>query len=138
MVNKENGFITLSIAHRSPFIAQEWLNKIIFEIDNLYRVSDKESSLRTIDYINIEFQKTSYKEIQEALSRIIEQEVKKLALIESSQDYIFKVIEPGFVPEKKISPNRLLLVSIGVIFGMLGGVLVALSSAFLQNNSNKE
>ena len=137
-VNKENGFITLSIAHRSPFIAQEWLNKIIFEIDNLYRVSDKESSLRTIDYINIEIQKTSYKEIQEALSRIIEQEVKKLALIESSQDYIFKVIEPGFVPEKKISPNRLLLVSIGVIFGMLGGVLVALSSAFLQNNSNKE
>jgi hypothetical protein len=39
--DKKSGFITLSIKHQSPFVAKQWVELVVNEINSFYRQKDK-------------------------------------------------------------------------------------------------
>jgi len=118
--DKKSGFIDLSIKHQSPYIAKQWVELVVNEVNAFYRQKDKSESERAVSYLNQKISTTSLSEIKEALAQLLQEETKKLTLIEANQFYVFDYIDPPAVMEKKSEPRRS---SICILFALLGGVL---------------
>ncbi len=114
----ETGFVSISIEHFSPHIAKEWLDKIIFYIDESMRLEDKQKATRSIDFLNNRMLDTNYAEIKEALSELLQSQTQILMLTEINDDYIFKAIDSPISPEEESRPNRILIILIGAFFGL--------------------
>lgn len=118
--DKKSGFITLSIKHQSPFIAKQWVELIVNEVNSFYRQKDKIESEKAVSYLNQQVSLTSLSEIKEALAQLLQEETKKLTLIEANKYYVFDYIDPPAVMENKSEPKRALIC---ILFSLLGGML---------------
>ena len=118
--DKESGFITLSIKHKSPYLAKQWVELIVNEINNFYRQKDKLESEKAVSYLNQQFSMTGLSEIKQVLAQLLQEETKKLTLIEANQFYVFDYIDPPAVMEKKSEPKRS---TICIIISLFGGIL---------------
>lgn len=118
--NKKTGFITITIRHKSPFVAKKWAELMVNEVNSFYREKDKSEAERSVNYLNQQIAMTNFSEVKEAISNLLQEETKKLALIEAKEFYVFEYIDPPAVMEKKSEPKRSLIV---IISALLGGIL---------------
>lgn len=130
----DTGFVTISIDHQSPYIAQKWVEIIISEINSKFRHDDKLAANLSIEFLNKQIANINFSEIKESLYDLIQAEIKKLSLIESNQDYVFKILEPPIASEKKQSPARAVLVIIISFMGFMIGCASALVFHFNKRN----
>ena len=121
--NKNTGFITLSIKHQSPFIAKQWAELVVNEVNSFYRQKDKLQSEKAVSYLNHQISMTGLSEIKLVLAELLQEEIKKLALIEANQFYVFDYIDPAVVMERKSEPNRAFIC---ILIALLGGILSVL------------
>ena len=123
--DKKTGFVTLSIKHQSPFIAKQWAELVVNEVNAFYRQKDKSESEKAVSYLNQQISMTSLSEIKQVLAQLLQEETKKLTLIEANMYYVFDYIDPPAVMEKKSEPKRGLISILGFLFGgILGTILV--------------
>jgi len=120
------GFIFISVKHQSPFIAKEWVELVVGEINNYFRNKDKSEAEAAVAYLNNQIIKTNYSEVKSAMAQLLQQEVKKLTLIEANEFYILEYIDKPVVMEKISEPNRSLICIIGAILGIFFGTLIVL------------
>lgn len=118
--SKDTGYITLSIKHQSPFVAKEWTELIVDEVNNFYRQKDKLESQKAVNYLNQQISMTNLSETKQAIAKLIQEEIQKLTLIEANQAYVFDYIDPPAVMEQKSKPNRTLIC---ILFALFGGIL---------------
>ena len=118
--DKKTGFVTLSIKHQSPYVAKQWTELIVNEINKFYRQKDKLESEKVARYLNQQISITGFSEIKEVLAQLLQKETEKLTLIEANQYYVYEYIDPPAVMEKKSEPNRALICIMGAL---LGGML---------------
>lgn len=128
--SKQTGFITLSIEHQSPYIAKEWADLLINQINAFYREKDRNEALKSVDYLNSQIIKTNFSEIKQVIAALIQQKTQKLTLIESSEAYVFEYIDPPVVMERKSGPFRALICILGSIVGVILGVFIVLINHF--------
>ena len=122
--DKQSGFITLSIKHQSPFIAKQWAELVINEVNTFYRQKDKSESEKAVSYLNQQISMTSLSEIKQVLAELLQEETKKLTLIEANQYYVFDYIDPPAVMEKKSEPKRALICILGALLGGMLSILL--------------
>ena len=131
--DKKSGFITLSIKHQSPFIAKQWAELVIDEVNTFYRQKDKSESEKAVSFLNQQISTTNLSEIKEALAQLLQEETKKLTLIEANESFVFEYIDPPAVMEKKSEPRRAYICILGAILGgMLSILLVFIRHYFFQ------
>ena len=118
--DKKSGFVSLSIKHQSPFVAKQWVELIVNEVNSFYRQKDKIESEKAVIYLNQQISLTGLSEIKEVLAQLLQEETKKLTLIEANQFYVFDYIDPPAVMEKKSEPKRALIC---ILSALLGGIL---------------
>lgn len=104
--DNKTSFITLSIKHKSPYIAQTWVETIISEINKSMRDDDKNKATRSIDFLNKQISKVNYDEVKKSISSLQQDQMKSLMLIEANEDYIFSALNSAIVPELKSEPKR--------------------------------
>jgi LPS O-antigen subunit length determinant protein (WzzB/FepE family) len=63
---------------------------------------------------------TGLSEIKQVIAELLQEETKKLTLIEANQYYVFDYIDPPAVMEKKSEPKRALIC---IFSALLGGML---------------
>lgn len=117
--DKNSSFITLSIKHQSPYVAKQWADLVINEVNNFYRQKDKVESEKAVNYLNQQISMTGFSEIKKVLAELLQEETKKLTLIEANQSYVFDYIDPPAVMEKKSEPTRS---TICILSALLGGI----------------
>lgn len=118
--SRDSGYITLSIKHQSPFLAKEWTELIVDEINNFYRQKDKLQAQKAISYLNQQISITNLTETKQAIAELIQEETQKLTLIEANEAYVFDYIDPPVAMEIPSEPNRFLIF---ILFVLLGGIL---------------
>lgn len=123
--DKSTLFISLSIEHVSPLIAKKWIDIILDGIDQVMRDKDEQEAVRSIEYLNGVFTSTGYEEIKKTISSLQQEQMKKLMMVQASENYVFKVLDSPIVPEIKSKPNRAIIVILGSIFGMFVGMIGA-------------
>lgn len=128
--DKKSGFITLSIKHQSPFIAKNWVELIVNEVNAFYRQKDKLESEKAVSYLNQQISMTGLSEIKQVLAQLLQEETKKLTLIEANQYYVFDYIDPPAVMEEKSEPKRALIVILSALLGGMLSILLVLIRYF--------
>jgi hypothetical protein len=135
--DKGSGFITLSIKHQSPYLAKQWVELAVDEVNYFYRQKDKLESQTAISYLNQQISMTSFSEIKEALAQLVQEETKKLALVEANEYYVFEYIEPPAVMEEESGPKRALICILSAILGgMLSIGIVIIRHYWLMEDSS--
>jgi capsular polysaccharide biosynthesis protein len=125
------GMITLSVEFYSPNIAKEWVDKLVTAINLRIRTRDRDQASESIEYLRRQIDQTSLAEMKNVFYQLIEEQTKNLMLTEVSEEYVFSVLSPARVPEKKSSPNRALTcISITILGFILAVFTVLLRSGF--------
>jgi len=79
-----------------------------------------EETTKNIKYLNEQIAATNVVELQRVMYDLVENETQTLMLANAREEYAFSVIDPAVAPEERISPQRRVMVMIGLV---LGGVL---------------
>ena len=120
------GFITVSIKHQSPFIAQAWTDLVVNQLNNFYRAYDKKEAELSLKFLNNQMIKTSFTEIKQVIAFLLQEKMQQLTLIEANENYVFSYIDPPMVMEEKSSPNRRSISMLGIIFGAMIDILISI------------
>ena len=123
--DKQTGFVTVAVTHLSPSVAKDWVDLLIKGINEAVRARDVREAENSIEFLNEQRLKTNLVSLTEVFSELIEEQTKTVMLANASDEYVFQVIEPPVVPERKSEPSRALICVFGTMLGgMLGLVLV--------------
>ena len=134
--DKKTLLVTLSVEHKSPFIAQQWVEIMINQIDQVMRDQDRQTATKSIEYLNSLAPTVNYEEIKKALSALQQEQMKRLMMVEANDNYIFKVLDSPIAPELKSKPKRSLVVIWGTILGMVLSALGVLVFNYTRKSSN--
>ena len=110
-------FITISVEHMSPVFAKEFLDLIISETNELLRNQDLLESTDAIEFLVSEAPKSSLISMKDAINQLVLSKLEMQMMAKISSEYVLKIVEPPFVPEKKSQPKRSLIVIVGTLMG---------------------
>ena len=132
--DKKTSFVTISITHVSPFIAKDWVDIIITNINAHMREIDISIAENSIVFLKETLITTSLSDIRRAMAQLLQDQIQVLMLAEASQDYIFKRIVSPIAPEKKSAPSRALICILGTLIGFMISVLLSLYLHYSKKN----
>jgi uncharacterized protein involved in exopolysaccharide biosynthesis len=132
---KDSGFVTLSIKHRSPVYAKEWLDLLVVDINEALRAQDLAESERAVAYLEGQLKQTNVAEIRELLAGLLRSHMESRMMATVEPNYAFSVIDPPTVPELKSEPKRALICVLGTLLGCMLGVVISLVRRALHNRS---
>ena len=81
--DSDDGFYRISIEHKSPHVASEWVKLILAKIDEYMRANDRDESIKAVEYLNEQMSRTQFAEIKQALALLIQNETQKLTSVSS-------------------------------------------------------
>lgn len=135
--DKDSGLYTISVKHYSPYVAQQWVNWLVKDINKVMRERTIAETSQNLTYLNNQLQKTAVADMQSTFYKLIEEQTKSLMLAEVQDEFVFKVVDPAVVPEVKDSPKRALICIVFSFVGLLLGVLFVLCSFLSIKGKNK-
>tara|TARA_B100000989_G_scaffold297194_1_gene282278 strand:- start:24614 stop:25588 length:975 start_codon:yes stop_codon:yes gene_type:complete len=124
--DKETGFVSLSVKHQSPYLAKQWADLIVEEVNTFYRLKDKAESEKAVAYLNEQMALTRLSETKQVIAELIQKEIQKLTLIEANEAYVFDYIYPPSVMERNSEPSRVLIFFLFTFLGFVIGALIIL------------
>jgi LPS O-antigen subunit length determinant protein (WzzB/FepE family) len=134
--DKETGFVTIAVDFFSPYIAKQWVDWLVQEINETIRQQDVQQAERSIAYLKEQIQATQLAELHAGLFQLIQSQTETIMLANASPEYLFKILDPAVVPELKYKPKRSVMVALSALFGVILGVLIVLIRHFLVNKSD--
>ena len=132
---KDSGFVTLSIKHRSPVYAKEWLDLLVVDINEALRAQDLTESERAVAYLEGQLKQTNVAEIRELLAGLLRSHMESRMMATVEPNYAFSVIDPPTIPELKSEPKSALICVLGTLLGGMLGVVFSLVRRALRNRA---
>ncbi|MCH1931730.1 Wzz/FepE/Etk N-terminal domain-containing protein [Shewanella sp. A25] len=131
---KDTGMVTISVEHLSPIVAQQWTTWLVEDINKVMKERDVAEANRSSDFLNKQIALTNVADIKAILYKLIEEQAKTIMFAEVRDEYVFKTIDPAFVPEEKAKPKRALICVLGSLLGGMLGVMFVLVRHFFVKN----
>lgn len=128
-VDKKSGLITLSVVWKDRDQAVDWANDLIRRANAKLRQKAISEAELSLGYLEKELQKTSVVEVQQAIFRVMESQIKTKMMANVQEQYAFNIIDPAALMDEGayVKPNRLMLLVLGFVGGGLLGVLAAIA-----------
>jgi len=132
---EDTTFYSLSFAHTDPAFAQEILERVYREADDLLRAQDIERTTRYRDYLQGQLEATSTVEMRVGLVQLLLRQESVAMMLQSDLPYAARIIEPTTVSDQPTAPNPTTYVGRGVLGGgAIAIVLVALVALFRRES----
>ncbi|AOY87127.1 LPS O-antigen length regulator [Marinobacter salinus] len=122
--NKETGMVTLSIKSQSPPAAAYWAGKMVHDINEYMREQDVQEAEARITYLEDKLSETNISGMQQVFYQLIESETRTVMLANAQDEYIFRTVDPAFVPQEKVGPKRALIVALATTLGLMFATLI--------------
>ncbi|MBV1952759.1 MAG: hypothetical protein KUG64_11270, partial [Cycloclasticus sp.] len=117
----------------SPYIAQQWVQWLVEDINQHMRRQDISEAEKSIGYLKAKLEQTPLAEMQKIFYELIEAQTKTKMLAEIREQYVLKIIDAPTVPELKDKPKRAQICVLAVLLGgMLGIMWVFLRNFFIN------
>ena len=139
----ESDMVEISIRFISPFAASDIANWLVEDLNTFLADKEVNKSQRNIDFLNttINPAQGNYIDLSNLYNSLKLQEIKKLMLAKSSEEFAYEIIDPAYPVMVKTSPKRgrdtVLGVILGGIFGMIYLILLRVIQVYklrYQNN----
>jgi uncharacterized protein involved in exopolysaccharide biosynthesis len=130
--DKMTGLMLISFEFYSPYFAKELLDNVVQQF-NLY-VKTKELSLinANISYLEKQAEQIKNTGMKSVFYSLLEEQQKKIMLASSSDEYVFRVIDPAVIPEKKFAPKRAIICVLGTFLGFFLSIIIILFIRLLK------
>lgn len=131
--DSKTNFVTVEVEFFSPYLAKEWVDLIVKEINREIKSRDVEEATESIKFLKDQAEKTPLANMQSVFFDLIEEQTKTVMFAAVRDEYVFSTLDPAVVAEKKSEPRRSLICLVGVVVGlMIGVVFVLFRSYFLK------
>jgi uncharacterized protein involved in exopolysaccharide biosynthesis len=124
------GTTTVYVEWKDPEVAASWANDYVALCNELMRSRALEETTRNIKYLNEQIAATNVVELQQVMYDLVKSETQTLMLANARDEYAFSVIDPAGAPEERISPQRRVMVMIGLVLGAAAGAVLAFGLHF--------
>jgi capsular polysaccharide biosynthesis protein len=128
--DQDTQFLTLTIESKSPYLAKEWLNIIVFNINESMKENDRKDAQNSISFLNNSVKLTNLQSLQLATTNLLEQQMQILMMTASSGDYVLRTIDSPVAPEKKSGPNRMIIIFGFSLIGFIFSILILLAMPY--------
>ncbi len=126
-VDKESGLVKVSVEHVSPIIAQQWVEWLVEDINEVMKQRDVTDAKKSVEFLNATISQTNVADIRTILYKLIEEQTKIIMFAEVRNEYVFNTIDPAVIPEEKFKPRRALICAVGFVMGaILAGMFILL------------
>ena len=126
IVEDQIGLVSIKVKHYSPVIARDLVNLMLQSIEASAKERDVSEAEKSIAFLKRESETTTLISLKEVFANLIEEQTKKVVLADASEDYLFQVIEPPVVPERKVEPRRSFICILGTLLAGILSVLYVL------------
>lgn len=103
---RKNQLVTVSLTSYSPYFARETLTKLVNYFNLYMREQEIQKYSQSVSYLNEQLETAAVVEVRTAIQKVLEDQLKQLALASTREDYAFRVIESPMVPYQKSEPRR--------------------------------
>ena len=131
--DKKSGFVSLSIAHYSPMVAQQWVTWLVEDTNNTLRAQDVAEAENSIAYLKTQVDATSLTDLQSRFFEMIQSQTETIMLAKVREEYAFKTVDPAVIPEQKDNPKRAQICLLGTLLGGMLSVLWVLIRHYALN-----
>ena len=123
--DRRTGVVTLAITWTDRTVAAEWANSLIREADQSLRQRAIAELDRSIEYLKAESAAAHVFEVQSAVYKVMESELKDQMVARTRDSYAFKILDPALAPDPKDldSPNKGMYAALGTFFGLVVGLI---------------
>ncbi|MBB1298262.1 LPS O-antigen length regulator [Pseudoalteromonas distincta] len=132
--DKETGMITLAVEHKSPVIAQQWVNWLIHDINAEMKTRDVAEANKSADFLTQQLEQTKIADIRTVLYKLIEEQTKTIMFANVRDEYVFKTIDPAIVAEEKFKPKRAVICILGAFLGAALAIIYVLFGFYSKRN----
>lgn len=130
--NRQARILTLRLYHHSPIVAARWAEQLLADLNAHMQQLEISKLEQRLAFYQQQLPQTAQQDARQLLLRKIEEETFELILARSASDFMFEVIEPPMIPEKRAYPRRGLLVIIGTFLGGIFALVVAFVRALVS------
>lgn len=129
----KTGFVRISVDFYSPELARTWAEGIVRDLNRAIQRQDVREAEQAIMYLKGQIELTSLSEMRAVFFALIAEQTKTLMLAQANEEYLFKTIDPAIIPEERISPNRILISALSIIFGVILGILTVIIHGMIKD-----
>lgn len=129
-VDKASGIVTIGIEWKDPALAAEWVETLIARVNTFVNEATVREAEQNLKFLDRQAQATTMVELRKTIFSMMEGEIKRLMVARNPETAPLRVIDPAFVPERRVRPKRALIAILGTLAGgLLGGMIVLARSA---------
>jgi uncharacterized protein involved in exopolysaccharide biosynthesis len=132
--DKKTGLIELRINWKDRNEAAAWANELLDRLNHEMRRRAMVSADASVGYLERELKSTDQVATREAISRLIEAQVRQRMLASVTQEYTFRVVDRALPADANdpVKPRKLLLLIAGPLAGLAIGAVAVLVAGWLQ------
>lgn len=126
--DSKTGLITIQIDWKNRFMAVDWTNRMIEELNQEMRQRAIKKADLSIVFLQKELLTTSDIGTRDSINRLMASEIRQRMLADVTEEYALRFVDRATVPDpnEPVAPKKSLLMGAGLIFGMVFGMCVAL------------
>jgi uncharacterized protein involved in exopolysaccharide biosynthesis len=138
--DKKTGLVSLQIDWRDRKEGADWANELVRLLNQEMRERAITNADASVSFLEKELQTTVTVEARDAISRLMESQVKQRMIAHVTQDYSFRVVDRALPADRDdpVRPKKLLLVVAGPLVGLALGILGVLGVHWLRSKSAME
>jgi hypothetical protein len=136
-IGYSKNLILLGFTWHEPENSAYILNNLIIYLNSYLRKEAILESKKSITYLIKAQADTSLSGPKIMINSILENELYTSMLVNISEEYAFKIIDPANVPISAAGPNRKLIVILGIILGIFLSIfIIILKNFFMKKESD--
>tara|TARA_B100000989_G_scaffold96271_2_gene70091 strand:+ start:9199 stop:10143 length:945 start_codon:yes stop_codon:yes gene_type:complete len=129
-----DSFVRITCMHQSPEIASKWLKQLILELNNYVRNLKVKKANNSIEFLSKKLSESKSIEIREAISLLIQENLKTVTLGNSSENFVFSYVDSPRTYLDEVYPIKTNFFFIGLFIGFFSSIILVL---LIKNISNK-
>lgn len=126
--DRGSGMVVLTIDWKDREESARWATELVIRTNrNLRDIAVREAE-SSIEYLKKNVENQEVVPVRETMSRLIESQTRTIVLAHAREQFAFRVVDPAVVSDADdfVSPNRPLLVVLGLLLGSMLGLALAL------------
>ena len=134
-----SGLVSLDIEWEDPELAADWANELIVRLNDEMRQRAIQSANDSIGYLESELEITATEETRQAISRLLESQIRSRMLANVTQEYVFRVVDKALPPDERrpVWPRKGLLIASGFVAGLFIGIAIVLLGSVIRRSTEE-
>lgn len=129
----KKSIIKIHITYLDGLIAKQWLDQFIEDFNQFVAEQTKDDSILTSNYLERTLDTTKSESTREALSFLLIEQQRKLALASSIPDFALKTINPAVEADLPSNISTLIVLILSTLFGLMAAFVLIIFRISLNN-----